>query len=110
MKKEWNRSGLTSTQRGYGYKWQKARSHYLAKHPLCVFCTKQGRVTAADVVDHIKPHRGDMKLFWDRKNWQALCSSCHNSVKAQIEKSGYFKGCDENGIPLDSSHHWNLKG
>ena len=29
-------------------------------------------------VDHIIPHRGDQKLFWDRNNWQALCKPCHD--------------------------------
>ena len=28
-------------------------------------------------VDHIVPHRGDMSLFWDVNNWQALCHECH---------------------------------
>ncbi|WP_456848588.1 hypothetical protein [Bradyrhizobium sp. USDA 4504] len=38
-------------------------------------------------MDHIVPHRGDMKLFWDRKNWQALASSpCHTSRKQSKEK------------------------
>ena len=32
----------------------------------------------ATVVDHIIPHRGDQKLFWDQNNWQALCKSCHD--------------------------------
>ncbi len=39
--------------------WQKARAAYLARHPLCVFCERDGRVTAAAVVDHIEAHRGD---------------------------------------------------
>ena len=30
------------------------------------------------VVDHIIPHRGDQKLFWDQNNWQSLCKSCHD--------------------------------
>ena len=30
----------TSTQRGYGYKWQKLRASYLASHPMCVECRK----------------------------------------------------------------------
>lgn len=33
----------------------------------------------AEVVDHIVPHRGDGKLFWDEGNWQALCKNCHDS-------------------------------
>ena len=29
-------------------------------------------------VDHIIPHRGDKKLFWDSGNWQSLCHECHS--------------------------------
>ncbi|WP_435645121.1 HNH endonuclease [Butyricicoccus porcorum] len=39
---------------------------------------KQGRYTRATVVDHIVPHRGDPKLFWDQTNWQSLCKQCHD--------------------------------
>lgn len=35
-------------------------------------------------MDHIKPHRGDQKLFWDRGNWQPLCVHHHN-VKTMTE-------------------------
>lgn len=77
------REGLTTAQRGYGGKWQRARLAYLAKHPLCRMCEAQGKVTAANVVDHIVDHRGDMKLFWDsQNNWQSLCVSCHNKKTA----------------------------
>lgn len=82
------RDGKTSTQRGYGYKWQQAREGYLKKHPLCVMCEANGRVEEATVVDHIQPHEGDMTLFWDRKNWQPLCKHCHDSVKQSLEKLG----------------------
>lgn len=76
------RSGLNSTQRGYGYKWQQARAGYLAKHPLCVHCQAAGRVEEATEVDHVIPHRGDMTLFWDQTNWQGLCKSCHSGKTA----------------------------
>ena len=39
---------------------------------------KYGMLTPATVVDHVIPHRGDQKLFWDEDNWQALCKSCHD--------------------------------
>lgn len=81
------RQNKSSTQRGYGYKWQKARERYLMKNPLCVYCHRDGRVTAANVVDHIIPHRGDQKLFWRESNWQALCDSCHSSIKQKEEQS-----------------------
>lgn len=44
----------------------------------CVRCMKNGRYVRATVVDHIKPHCGDQRLFWDEDNWQALCKECHN--------------------------------
>lgn len=80
------RQNKSSTQRGYGYKWQKARERFLKKNPLCAYCQRDDRVTAANVVDHITPHRGDQKLFWRESNWQALCSSCHSSVKQREEQ------------------------
>lgn len=69
----------TTAEKGYGSRWQKARAVYLHSHPLCVRCLAKGRYVKATVVDHIIPHRGDRKLFWDRDNWQALCKSCHDS-------------------------------
>lgn len=50
----------------------------LEKHPLCESCKRNGKYVQAAVVDHIKPHRGDSKLFWDKSNWQSLCKSCHD--------------------------------
>ena len=77
-RKDWkHEGGESASKRGYGRKWQEARKAYLAKHPLCEECRRQGKLTKATVVDHIKPHKGDMKLFWDSKNWQSLCPSCH---------------------------------
>lgn len=76
------RQGKSSTQRGYGYKWQQARAGYLAKNPLCVHCQAAGRVEEATEVDHVIPHRGDMTLFWDQANWQALCKPCHSTKTA----------------------------
>lgn len=78
----------TSTQRGYGYKWQQARAGYLARHPLCAECERQGRVKVATDLDHITPHKLDMVLFWDRDNWQGLCHACH-STKTAKEDGGF---------------------
>jgi len=75
----------TAAERGYDYRWQKYRKAYLAAHPLCVECLNHDRVTAATVVDHIKPHRGDQKLFWDPKNHQSLCKPCHDSKTARTD-------------------------
>ena len=68
----------SASKRGYGSRWQKASRAFLREHPLCAECLKRGRYTQATVVDHIVPHRGDSKLFWDSSNWQPLCKPCHD--------------------------------
>jgi 5-methylcytosine-specific restriction protein A len=83
----------TATARGYGSKWQSARSGYLAKHPLCVVCAAEGRTTRATVVDHrIAWQRGKNEteqraLFWDSGNWAALCASHHSEKTARVDGS-----------------------
>lgn len=73
-----------AAERGYGAKWQRERRKFLESNPFCVKCYEEGHITMATVVDHIKPHRGDQKLFWDRSNWQPLCEHHHN-VKTMTE-------------------------
>jgi len=68
----------------YDRKWREAAALYLSRHPLCSACGSVRIVTAAQVVDHIIPHKGDRSLFWDRSNWQGLCKRCHD-VKTQGE-------------------------
>lgn len=78
----------TAAERGYDHKWRKARLAFLQANPLCKHCMENNKLTEATRVDHIVPHRGDKKLFWDRKNWQPLCESCHNRKTAK-EDGGF---------------------
>lgn len=78
----------SSCKRGYGRAWQKYRLRFLAANPLCVSCKTKGRSVLAMVVDHIKPHKGDMFLFWDANNHQALCKACHDKKTAR-EDGGF---------------------
>lgn len=79
----------SSSSRGYGRRWEKARMSFLASNPLCVRCKEAGRIERATVVDHIIPHKGDETLFWDRAgNWQSLCVACH-SRKTATEDGGF---------------------
>lgn len=86
----------SAAERGYGRRWQQARISFLADHPLCAECEKSGKVTGAEVVDHIEPHKGDYEKFWSTSNWQALCDRCHN-VKTAGE--GAF------GRPISNAPH-----
>lgn len=78
----------SAAKRLYGRAWQKARLHYLRTHTLCVECEREGLIRAATVVDHRIPHQGDKRLFWDRSNWQPLCTS-HHSRKTAREDGGF---------------------
>ncbi|WP_319022541.1 HNH endonuclease signature motif containing protein [Oceanobacillus oncorhynchi] len=57
---------------------------FLRRNPLCVHCEREGKLTPANEVDHIVPHKGNQKLFWDINNWQGLCKTCH-SIKTNKE-------------------------
>ena len=59
-------------------RWAKLRALVLAEQPLCADCLmEEVTLTPATDVDHIKPHRGDLTLFWSRANLQGLCHECH---------------------------------
>lgn len=74
---------LNTTERGYGWRWQKFRKAYLADHPLCMRCGEEGRVTAAEHVHHEdgKGPLGDRGF--DATNLTSLCQSCHNRITAK---------------------------
>jgi 5-methylcytosine-specific restriction protein A len=59
---------------------------FLEQYPLCRRCESLGIVTAATVVDHVIPHKGDQVKFWDRGNWQPLCEACHNRKTAKHDR------------------------
>jgi 5-methylcytosine-specific restriction endonuclease McrA len=85
-KANYDRNRPTARQRGYGTRWQCASKAFLAQPENRLCACGCGRV--ADMVDHIKPHRGDMRLFWDRTNWQPMASSpCHSSHKQSQESA-----------------------
>lgn len=79
----------TAHERGYGYRWQQARAVFIKKNPLCAECEKRDRIVPATVVDHIIPHKGNKKLFWDWSNWQSLCKPCHDRKTMQEGSFGH---------------------
>ena len=83
----------SAAARGYDARWRKARTLYLSQHPLCATCQRLGRTVAAQVIDHIVPHRGNRDLFWNERNWQALCKRCHDA-KTVREDGGFGNSSD----------------
>jgi len=97
----------TASQRGYDSKWRKFREAYLAKseHKLCALRLDSGCTIVADCIDHIIPHNGNQRLFWDEKNMQPACVHC-NSVKGNRildhpPGSKSFEWADETGGELN---------
>lgn len=80
--------------------WERLRGTKLTEEPFCRFCTRKGLKIPADVVDHIKEHKGDTALFHDYDNLQSLCFSCHNSTKQRLEKGHIAIEYGPNGFPL----------
>lgn len=84
------RTGKTTAERGYGWRWQKAREQFLADNPLCAMHKEKGQSVVATVVDHIKAHRGDQELFWDKSNWQSLCKECHDNHAQRRDQKDFY--------------------
>ena len=82
-------------------RWLRMREWQLANHPLCAFCLEQDLVTPADVVDHVKPHKGDAGLFWDAGNLQSLCKVHHDSTKQRIEMGQTVVVFGPDGWPVE---------
>jgi 5-methylcytosine-specific restriction protein A len=93
-------------------KWKRESAAYLRANEFCASCLRAGRRTKAVLVHHKRPHRGDVKLFWDRKNWEGRCRTCHDDAIGP-ERTGRperYRGARPDGTPLDPSHPWNGRG
>lgn len=92
----------SARQRGYTHAWDISAKSYLADHPLCVGCQARGVTRAAELVDHVVPHKGNLVLFWDPGNWQASCRFDHDQVKQRLEAMFVAGELAEADLRLDS--------
>ena len=88
-------------------RWTEASRRHRRHNPLCVYCARAGRITQAEVVDHIIPRSEAPHLMWEPSNWQSLCKRCHDITKQQEEFYGYGSEVDSTGWPVDPSHPAN---
>ncbi len=80
------KSRPTARQRGYDTRWQRETTEFLAQPQNRLCACGCGR--RATMVDHKIAHKGDMWLFWDRRNWQPMNRRC-NSRKAASREGGF---------------------
>jgi len=78
--------------------WRRIRLSYLAEHPLCEIHESVGQVVAANVVDHIIPHRKEVGgAKFDIDNFCAMCKSCHDLKSSYESQTPYL-------VPFEFRH------
>jgi 5-methylcytosine-specific restriction protein A len=65
-------------------RWRRLAELHRKIEPCCRMCDLKGIVTAVEIVDHVTPHRGNMKLFYESE-LQSLCRRCH-ADKTNLEQ------------------------
>ena len=66
----------------YNGVWPAIRRRYIAAHPLCEMCRREGRITPAAEVHHILPvSQGGTN---EASNLMALCQSCHTKIHIEL--------------------------
>lgn len=83
--------------------WQIRRDMQLSMYPLCAKCLSEGKVTQANHVDHVFPHRQDSNKFF-LNIYQSLCPSCH-TLKTQEENKGNYYHYAKGLIYKDNDYH-----
>jgi 5-methylcytosine-specific restriction protein A len=85
--------------------WRTLRASVLADKPLCEYCPP-GVITPANTVDHKNNNPADNT----RANLVSCCVPCH-SLKTASDMHGRPArlGCDAEGNPIGSDHHWNQR-
>lgn len=62
----------------------------LRRDPVCTACG----TAPSTVADHIKDHRGDLKLFYSPENVRGVCKPCHD------KKTGSMYGGGDRAVPV----------
>lgn len=96
----WNHGGKSTTERGYGWRWQQLRKRILArdKH-LCQSCKRKGRITAGNEVDHkLAKSKGGTD---DESNLECICTPCHIAKSAADRGAKLKRAVDIDGWPIE---------
>ena len=80
--KIYNKSRPERDKLYYSRQWKQISMLYRKQHPLCEECERNGRITPADLVDHIIAV-SDGGSMWSWDNLQSLCISCHNKKHSE---------------------------
>ena len=87
-------------------RWKRRARLQLQMHPLCKICFERGVIEAAEVADHVIPHRGDEQLFWFGE-LNSCCRAHHDGTKQELERKGYCTDIGNDGFPIDPNAPFN---
>ncbi len=73
----------SAASRGYDHAWAKESKAFLALSGNDLCACGCGR--PANMVDHKIAPKGDMRLFWDRSNWQPFNGLCNRRKNIRTE-------------------------
>lgn len=84
--KQYDKTRLSASKRGYNRTWRRLRKQYLSLNPFCLFC--KPKLVPATEVDHIIPisERPDLRLA--THNLRGLCKPCHSRRTARDQSFG----------------------
>jgi len=89
-------------------RWRALRAQALTRdlfrcqRPGCGVQLTAGRSDKTSaVVHHVQPHKGDLELFFDLGNLEAVCWSCHSGEIQSEEKLGFDSTIGADGWPVD---------
>lgn len=77
-------------------RWRRLRRMILTAHPLCQACSREGRLTPATEVHHVRPvdevtgYLEQERRMFDPHNLVALCHECH--VQAHRDLGSWGSG------------------
>lgn len=76
----------------YTARWKKLRADILLRDSYTcqktgVICSGKYPAPNSPVVDHVKQHHGDERLFWDPQNLQTVSKKYHDKVKQAEERA-----------------------
>lgn len=77
--------------------WLSIRAAQLSKEPLCAACMHEGRVAAAEHVDHLFAWNQLTPSAFRLNIFQSLCAA-HHSLKTSLEQKGTFRHYSINSI------------
>lgn len=86
--------------------WRTCSRVFQSLNPLCENCKDKGRLTEAQMVDHVIPMPIGEALYY--LNFMSLCHRCHNQKSGKEGHAGGPLIAHLNGLPVDRTEIFKI--